>query len=111
MTLPLRCILEIKRGKTVGLKEWSQLVGYCLVSGAKYGLLVNINNGVSKPLFDILSTQKQLSRIETKVKEKTCTHHLGCMCWDSLTRDFEYCNLGFIKSLSNLSQLLENDFT
>lgn len=40
-------ILEIKLVKSAGLREWSQLVGYCLVSGAKYGLLVNIDNGSS----------------------------------------------------------------
>ena len=40
-------ILEVKLVKSAGLKEWSQLVGYCLVSGARYGLLVNINNGSS----------------------------------------------------------------
>ena len=38
-------ILEVKLVKSAGLSEWSQLVGYCLVSGAKYGLLVNIDNG------------------------------------------------------------------
>ena len=30
-------ILEVKLMNSAGLKEWSQLVGYCLVSGAKYG--------------------------------------------------------------------------
>lgn len=103
-------ILEIKLLKSVGLKEWSQLVGYCLVSGAKYGLLVNIDNGASKRLSDILSTEKNLSFIETNINGRTHRHHLGCMCWDSVTQDFEYCNLGIIKSLSNLSQLLENEF-
>ena len=40
-------VLEVKLVKTAGLSEWSQLVGYCLVSGAKDGLIVNINNGGS----------------------------------------------------------------
>ena len=58
-------ILEVKLMNSAGLKEWSQLVGYCLVSGAKYGLLVNIDNGSSHRLSQILSTEEHLSHIRT----------------------------------------------
>ena len=54
-------ILEVKLMNSAGLKEWSQLVGYCLVSGAKYGLLVNIDNGASPRLAHILSTETHIS--------------------------------------------------
>lgn len=103
-------ILEIKHLNSVGLKEWSQLVGYCLVSGAKYGLLINVDGGASKRLADILSAKKHISHIETVVNGESRFHNLGCMCWDSLTRDFEYCNLGYIKSLSSLSNSLQAEF-
>lgn len=103
-------ILEIKLMDRVGLKEWSQLVGYCLVSGAKYGLLVNIDNGASPRLTHILSTQKHISDIQTIVDGVNYKHCLGFMQWDSLTQNFEYCNLGMIKSLSGLSNLLANEF-
>lgn len=43
-------ILEIKLRETVGLNQWSQLIGYNLVSNAKYGLLININAGASERL-------------------------------------------------------------
>lgn len=103
-------ILEVKLMNSAGLKEWSQLVGYCLVSGAKYGLLVNINNGSSPRLSQILSTEEHLSHIRTLVSGTLKEHCLGFMQWDSLTKNFEYSNLGLIKSISELSDQLANEF-
>ena len=103
-------ILEVKLMSSVGLKEWSQLVGYCLVSGAKYGLLVNIDNGASPRLAQILSTEEHLSQIRTIVHDNVYEHCLGFMQWDSLTQNFEYSNLGIIKSLSELSSKLAEKF-
>lgn len=104
-------ILEVKLMNSVGLKEWSQLVGYCLVSGAKYGLLVNIDNGASPRLAHILSTEKHISDIQTIVDGKEHEHCFGFMQWDSLTKNFEYSNLGLIKSLSELSNYLVDEFS
>lgn len=103
-------ILEVKLMNSVGLKEWSQLVGYCLVSGAKYGLLVNIDNGASPRLAHILATERHISNIKTIVDGENREHCLGFMQWDSLTQDFEYSNLGLIKSLSELSNHLVAEF-
>jgi len=103
-------ILEVKLLHGAGLKEWSQLVGYCLVSGAKYGLLVNIENGGSPRLNQILSTEYHLSHIETIVNETHRSHCLGLMTWDSLTQNFEYSNLGAVKSLSDLSEQISAEF-
>jgi hypothetical protein len=103
-------ILEVKLLRGAGLKEWSQLVGYCLVSGAKYGLLVNIENGGSPRLNQILSTEYHLSHIETIVNETQRSHCLGLMTWDSLTQNFEYSNLGAVKSLSDLSEQISAEF-
>ena len=58
-------VLEIKLVKSAGLSEWSQLVGYCLVSGAKYGLLLNIDNGGSSRLYQMLQTERHISDIKT----------------------------------------------
>lgn len=103
-------ILEVKLMNGAGLKEWSQLVGYCLVSGAKYGLLININNGASPRLAQILSTEAHLSHIQTIVNEQHHEHNLGFMEWDSLTQSFDYSNLGVVKSLSDLSNRLSTEF-
>lgn len=103
-------ILEVKLMNSAGLKEWSQLVGYCLVSGAKYGLLVNIDNGASPRLTSILSTENHISNIKEVIDDKIHVHCLGFMQWDSLTQSFEYSNLGLIKSLSELSDYLSEEF-
>ena len=103
-------ILEIKLMNSAGLKEWSQLVGYCLVSGAKYGLLVNVDNGSSPRLSQILSTEDHISHIRTLVNNESHEQCLGFMQWDSLTQNFEYSNLGMIKSLSELSEHLASEF-
>lgn len=103
-------ILEVKLMKNVGLKEWSQLIGYCLVSDAKYGLLINIDNGCSQRLFDILQFENQMSKIVTYNKEAYHYHYLGFMQWNSITQNFEYSNLGFLRSLSMLSRNLLQNF-
>jgi len=103
-------ILEVKLVKSAGLSEWSQLVGYCLVSGAKYGLLVNIENGGSSRLMQMLQTERHISHIHTTVNSESREHLLGFMQWDSLTQNFEYSNLGVIKSLSDLSNKLIAEF-
>lgn len=103
-------ILEIKLVKSAGLSEWSQLVGYCLVSGAKYGLLVNIDNGGSSRLHQMLYTEKHISHINTTVDDIEQEHLLGFMEWNSLTQNFQYTNLGAIKSLSDLSNQLSTEF-
>ena len=99
-------ILEVKLVKSAGLSEWSQLIGYCLVSGAKYGLLLNIDNGGSPRLVQMLQTERHISNIHTVVEGESKAHLLGFMQWDSLTQNFEYSNLGAIKSLSDLSDML-----
>ena len=103
-------ILEVKLMNSVGLKEWSQLVGYCLVSGPKYGLLINIDNSASSRLANILIAEEHISHIRTIVNNDSHEHRLGLMYWDSLTQSLEYSNIGFIKSLSALSNHLSSQF-
>ena len=103
-------ILEVKLVKAAGLSEWSQLIGYSLVSRAQYGILINIDNGASSRLTEILQLDHDLSRITTLQQKKTIEHNLGFMQWNSITQNFEYTNLGRINSLSALSTAIINDF-
>ncbi len=104
-------ILEIKLVKAAGLSEWSQLVGYCIVSDARFGLLINIDAGASPRLSHLLQTDKNVSRIIREKESKEVVHELGFMSWDSLTNNFEYTNMGEIWSLSELSGRLVQRFT
>lgn len=104
-------ILEIKLKDAVGLNEWSQLIGYNLVSDAKYGLLINIDAGASERLTRILSFNEDASKIIRKKKNGAIIEHLlGFMQWNSVTQNFEYSNLGQIASLSSLSKFLIEQF-
>lgn len=104
-------ILEVKLRNAVGLAEWSQLVGYNLVSNAKYGLLINIDAGASSRLANILSFNEDVSRIvRKKANGETVEHLLGFMQWNTITQNFEYSNLGQLWSLSALSEILIKQF-
>ena len=105
-------ILEIKKRKSVGLSEWSQLIGYTMVSNASYGLLINVDSGASTRLTDILTFEKDISKIRRIRQEKNeiSEHLLGFMEWNSLTQNFEYSNLGELHSISILTNQLYNDF-
>lgn len=104
-------ILEIKLVKSVGLSEWSQLVGYCIVSGAKYGLLVNIDNGASSRMNNLLQNETEISSINRSTVNGIIEHKLGLMQWNSYTQNFEYSNLGAVWSISALCELLSEQFS
>lgn len=104
-------ILEIKRRKSVGLTQWSQLIGYCIVSNCKYGLLINIDNGASNRLVDLLRLNTDVSKI-IRIKENVQMEtYLGLMQWNSITKNIEYSSLGQLESLSFITDELINQFT
>jgi hypothetical protein len=104
-------ILEVKLRENVGLAEWSQLLGYAVVSNAKYGLLINIDAGASSRLTGILTSETDVSKmVREKSSGKKIEHLFGFMQWNSLTHNFEYSNLGQLWSLSALSDILIKQF-
>jgi hypothetical protein len=103
-------ILEVKLRKSVGLAQWSQLIGYCIVTDCKYGLLVNIDGGASDRLVELLQQNTDVSRI-IRVKDKNRIEtFLGFMQWNSITKNFEYSKLGQLNSLSYISNELIKQF-
>lgn len=104
-------ILEVKLLQNAGLSEWSQLLGYCVVSDARYGLLINVDGGASQRLKGILVSNKDVSHIvREKCQGEVIECFTGFMQWNSITHNFEYSNLGQLRSLSALSDLLIYDF-
>lgn len=104
-------ILEVKLIDAAGLNQWSQLVGYNLVSNAKYGLLINIDAGASERLIRILSFEEDASKIVRKKADGSEVEHLlGFMEWNTITQNFEYSGLGQVSSLSALSSALIAQF-
>jgi hypothetical protein len=103
-------ILEIKLLKSVGLAQWSQLIGYCMVTDCKYGLLVNIDGGASDRLIELLRQNTDVSTIVRVKLNNQIETLLGFMEWNSITKNFEYSGLGQLCSLSSISDELIKQF-
>lgn len=101
-------IFEIKRVAKLGLSELSQLIGYCLVSKSKFGVLMNIDKAVSSEFSVILDGDKDLTEIIRIVDEQELHHRFGVMVWNATTSKIEYTNSGSIKSMPQLIELVEN---
>ena len=99
-------ILEVKKMQAMGLTQFSQLVGYCLVSGTKFGILVNVDAGISDRFGIRLDTDKDLTTIERVYRGKKMVHKFGVMNWDSVGQQFVYTNRGSIKSIPALVELV-----
>jgi PD-(D/E)XK nuclease superfamily len=101
-------IFEVKKVQSLGLAELSQLIGYCLVSKAKYGILVNVDKSVSSQFSTILEADKDLTNIIRFIDKTEMTHRLGVMIWNSKTLNIEYTNSGSIKTMPQLISLIED---
>ena len=99
-------IFEVKKTKTLGLTQLSQLIGYCLVSNASFGILINIDNGCSDEFKAILNTDKDLTHIKRLKEGVAVEHNFGVMIWQSHTEMMTYTNEGKILSIPMLCELL-----
>lgn len=95
-------IFEIKRVKNLGLTELSQLIGYCLVSKCKFGVLMNVNTAVSSEFSIILDADRDLTHICRKIDDKEIEHEFGVMVWNHETQRIQYTNSGAIRSIPEL---------
>lgn len=104
-------VFEIKKVNNLGLGELSQLIGYCLVSKAKFGILINVDRAVSREFSIILDGDKDLTEIVRIVDEKKMTHKFAVMVWNSDTMRIEYTNSGSIKSIPELVKMVEESLS
>ena len=105
-------ILEVKLLNSVGLTQLSQLIGYCIVSNAQYGILINVNGGESPRLTDLIMNEPDLTYIVRDLQYKKCRveHNLGVMEWDSDTKNITYTGYGSIRTLSELCNKIATKF-
>ena len=105
-------IVEVKLMRAVGLTQLSQLIGYCIVSNAQYGLLINVNGGESPRLTNLIMNEPDLMYIVRSLtsKSETVEHNLGVMEWDSDTQNLTYTGFGAIRTISELCMKLEAKF-
>lgn len=105
-------IVEVKLLRAVGLQQLSQLIGYCIVSNAQYGLLINVNGEESPRLLNLLSNEPDVTFIRRMLafRDRLVEHNLGVMEWDSATQNVQYTGCGRIKTLSSLCEQLSEKF-
>ncbi len=104
-------IFEVKKVKSLGLSELSQLIGYCLVSKAKHGILVNVDKSVSSEFSTIVEGDKDLTDITRLIDGEHIRHQLGVMVWNSQTLKMEYTNSGSIKTIPQLIEKIEKELS
>lgn len=94
-------IVEAKLLGSAGLTELSQLIGYCLVTKAGFGLLINVNGGASNELATILNQDLDLTKIQRKLTHEPfeITHKIGVMSYSSETKNLSYIPTSALKSL------------
>lgn len=104
-------IVEVKLMTSVGLTQLSQLIGYCIVSNAQYGLLINVNGRESPRLTELLTSRPDLLHIVRTVNDASpIIHNLGVMEWDSDTQNLLYTACGSLRTVSELCKKLEAQF-
>ena len=104
-------IVEVKLMDSVGLTQLSQLIGYCIVSNAQYGLLVNVNGRESPRLTELLNSRPDLLHIVRETSDAShVIHNLGVMEWDSETQNLLYTACGSQRTVSELCKQLEEQF-
>lgn len=106
-------VVEVKLVSSAGLSELSQLIGYTLVTNIEYGLLVNINGGISSELKDILLTDIEMSKIQrlhSKSLERT-EYGYGVLAYTSSTQNLEYIETLSNNSIPGLTRQLEAEIS
>jgi len=100
-------IFEIKKGNKLGLNALAQLIGYCLVSKQKFGVLVNVDDGISENFSIILQADPNLTIIDRLIDDTVLRHEIGVMVWNSHTKNFEYTQTAAIKNIPDLVKKIE----
>ena len=104
-------VIEVKLLRSVGLQQLSQLIGYTVVSRARYGLLINVDGGESERLTELIHSDEDLMTINQIMSNgKVINHHYGVMEWDSLTHNLTYTGSGEIGTIPKLCKHLSSDF-
>lgn len=106
-------IVEVKLVSSAGLSELSQLIGYSLVTKIEYGLLVNIDGGISSELKDILLTDIDISQIQRLKSDTTdvTEYRYGVLGFNSTTEGFDYIETLSRNSIPSLTERIEKEIS
>lgn len=103
-------IVEVKLLSSAGLSEFSQLIGYNLVTKIEYGILVNVGGRVSTDLNSILISDADVTKIERIISTPPYKqmHKIGVMSYNPTTKNLDYIETLTGVSIPKLVQEIEN---
>jgi hypothetical protein len=100
-------ICEIKPS-SLNLTDYSQLIGYCIASDTQYGLLIAINEGLTKGFRSILMRKPEILRIKRVIRGREIVHKIGTCSWLEKMRKIRF-NKSAFKSLPHFSREIASD--
>lgn len=92
-------ISEVKKGK-LSLTHLAQLIGYCIASKTRYGLLIGIDKRVTGGFENIVRRNPHLLHFKLGNSE----YNIGVGWWNSNTNEFNFDDFGKINSYTHLSR-------
>lgn len=95
-------ICEVKSKPGLSLQDCSQLVGYSICSDTQFGLLINVDGGITDALREILAQNTALTNIVQVVNSRKVIRRIGMLTWESKTRRGIFLPNGYVKSLPEL---------
>jgi hypothetical protein len=95
-------ICEVKEKRALSLQDCSQLAGYCICADVSFGLLINVDAGISDALRETLGQNAALTHLVQIINQNKRTRMMGILTWESKTRRGLFLPNGYLKSLKAL---------
>lgn len=101
-------ICEVKKKDGLSLMDCSQLLGYCISADFNFGLLINVDGGLTDTFRDILTQNMTLTHVVQIVNGEKKTRKIAFLTWESKTRRGIFLPNGYSKNLREFSQEISN---
>jgi hypothetical protein len=101
-------ICEVKKKSGVSLMDCSQLLGYCICADFNFGLLINVDGGLTNTFREILIQNMSLTNVAQIVDGKEKTRKMALLTWESRIRRGIFLPNGYIKNLKEFSREIAN---
>lgn len=101
-------ICEVKKKKGLSLMDCSQLLGYCISADINFGLLINVDGGLTDTFREILTQNTTLTHVVQIVNGKKKTRKMAFLTWESKTGRAIFLPNGYFKNLREFSQEVSN---
>ncbi|MEM3766086.1 MAG: hypothetical protein QXU46_03555 [Candidatus Bathyarchaeia archaeon] len=101
-------VCEVKKKKGLSLMDCSQLLGYCISADVNFGLLINVDGGLTDTFREILTQNTTLTHVIQTVNDEKKIRKIAFLTWESKTRRAIFLPNGYFKNLREFSQEISN---